>query len=333
MNEFQLALDDFLDSHNLIQTDNCYTKTITIGETCAKLNLYFRGYLSEMILGAFLHRDEDNAPYQISIYLISDFEVLLSHLQKHLPPMQIEKPFEFRITFPYKVFLCRSQGQIYVFDTSKSKGYIFLNKISSLDLRSYVTPFRLMMSWIVNEVGGELIHASAISQNGRVLVISGEKGSGKSTLALASGLYGSDILSDDAVAIIGERAYAIYSRAKIDANNIYTEQLLKHSFDLMSTQASKKIFPLSSFGRKFVCSGKVSSLIIPTRSNITKLLWGKSNNLRESFVLNSLREIFGGDSDNVSRLNNLVDTYDLVSFETSTNMKSNLEVLYGLLES
>jgi hypothetical protein len=306
------------------------SKTISIGTTASSLDLFFDGYLSDLILGAFLDSADEFPPYRISVLMLQDFETFCKYLQVLYPASQLEKPLDFSLTAPFRIFISISQGQVYIFNASSREGYIFLRKSKSLDYRSYVTPFRLMLSWIINELGGELVHASAICRDNEVIVISGGKGSGKSTLALTSGLNGGEVLSDDALVLIESCAYAVYSRAKIEAQNLYTQTLLKYSFDLMNTEHAKKVFPLAILGKKFKLSGNVACIVVPEKSEQIQLIKEQEQSLRVEFINNSLREIFDGDLHNVTRLNQIVDKYNLVLFKASPDMASNFQALASL---
>jgi hypothetical protein len=265
--------------------------------------------------------------------MLDNFDFWKEKLQESTPGMNLEVPLPYKVTSPFKIFVCESQSQIYFLDTINKQGIILLRETNFLDTRSYVTPFRLMVSWIVDDIGGEIIHASAISENGRALVISGEKGSGKSTLALASVITGGEIISDDAVIIIDKRIFAIYTRAKIDIANVYTQSLIKYSFNLKDRQDAKSILPLVGLGSKFVLSADVQSIIIPKRSDITMLTTQQKAICRKSFVDNSLREIFGGDEVNIARLNQIVDVFDLAILETSSAIQPSIDILFKELSS
>jgi hypothetical protein len=265
--------------------------------------------------------------------MLDDFDYWKEKVQESIPDSNLEVPVPYKVTSPFRIFVSDSQSQIYFLDSIRKQGIILLRKTDFLDTRSYITPFRLMVSWIVDNFNGEVIHASAISKDGRALVISGEKGSGKSTLALTSVIAGSEIISDDAVILINKRVYAIYTRAKIDVENSYTQYLIKYSFNLKDRQDAKRIFPLLGLGPKFVLSANVQSIIVPKRSNISVLKIRQNSICRKSFVDNSLREIFGGDEVNCSRLNEIVDSYDLAILETSSNSQSNIDILFRELSN
>ena len=115
---------------------------------------------------------------------------------------------------------------------------------------------------------------------------------------------------------------------KIDLENIYTQTLIKYSFNLKDRLDAKNIFPLLSLGSRFVLSADVQSIIVPKRSDIAMLTARQKAKCQESFVENSLREIFGGDEANIARLNQIVDLFDLAILETSSDMQSNIDILF-----
>jgi hypothetical protein len=323
-----LIIEHFLSKKGSKFELNPKSKEILLGPLASKLNVYFEGYIANLIIGAFIENIEIESEFIISIYMLDDFDFWKKEFEESMPSMNLEIPFPYKVTSPFRIFVCESQSQIYLFDTINKQGIILLRETNFLDTRSYITPFRLMVSWIVDNINGEVIHASAISKNGHALVISGEKSSGKSTLALASVMAGGEIISDDAVILSNKRVYAIYTRAKIDLENIYTQTLIKYSFNLKDRLDAKNIFPLLSLGSRFVVSADVQSIIVPKRSDITMLTAQQKAKCQKSFVENSLREIFGGDEVNIARLNQIVDLFDLAILETSSNMRSNIDILF-----
>jgi hypothetical protein len=307
---------------------NPKSKKILLGPLSSKLNVYFEGYIANLIIGAFIDNSQEEAEFVISVFMLDDFDLWKRDIEKSAPSVNLEAPLPYKVTSPFRIFICESQSQIYLFDTFNKQGVILLRETSFLDTRSYITPFRLMVSWILDSINGEVIHASAISKNGRALVISGEKGSGKSTLALTWMITGGEIISDDAVILIDRRVYAMYARAKIDIKNIYTQTLIKYSFNLKDRQDAKNIFPLLSLGSRFVLSADIQRIIVPKQSDVTMLTDRQKVISREPFVQNSLREIFGGDEENITRLNQIVDLFDLAILETSPNVQSSIDILF-----
>jgi len=307
---------------------NPKSKEILLGPLSCKLNIYFEGYIANLIIGAFIDNSQEEAEFSISVYMLDDFDLWKRDIEKSTPSVNLEAPLPYKVTSPFRIFVCESQSQIYLFDTFNRQGVILLRETSFLDTRSYVTPFRLMVSWILDSINGEVIHASAISKNGRALVISGEKGSGKSTLALTWMIAGGEIISDDAVILIDRRVYAMYARAKIDIKNIYTQALIKYSFNLKDKLDAKNIFPLLSLGSRFVLSAEIERIIVPKKSDVTMLTDRQKVIGREPFVQNSLREIFGGGEENITRLNQIVDLFDLAILETSPNVQSSIDILF-----
>ncbi len=328
-----LIIEQFLSKTGSKFDLNPKSKEILLGPLAAKLNVYFEGYIANLIIGAFIDNRHEESGFVISVYMLDDFNYWKEKAQESIPNSNLEVPVPYKVTSPFRIFVSESQSQIYLLDSIRKQGIILLRKSEFLDTRSYITPFRLMVSWIVDSINGEVIHASAISKDDRALVISGEKGSGKSTLALTSVIAGSDIISDDAVILVKERVYAIYTRAKIDVDNSYTQYLIKYSFNLKDRQDAKSIFSLLGLGPKFVLSANIQSIIVPKRSNISALKFRQNSICRKSFVDNSLREIFGGDEVNYARLNEIVDFYDFAILEISSNSQTNIDILFEELSN
>jgi len=206
------------------------------------------------------------------------------------------------VAYPYRIFLDRVVGAAYVLDTRNSLGAIWIRDEAELDLRSLITPFRIMMSWIASLHGGEVVHASAAVVDGKAIAFSGVAGSGKSTLALSLAQAGHNIISDDCVLVQGQTIHAIYSRAKVDRNA--QELLGMKSADLQqlpTASRAKSIVDLTTLPT-FRRSAKVRALCMPVigkSSGVYRLSSRESFLMLQQFCLN---EILGGGTRNLMRL-------------------------------
>jgi hypothetical protein len=84
-------------------------------------------------------------------------------------------------------------------------------------------PMRLVFLWMLTRPGRGLVHAAAVGDRGRGILISGASGSGKSTLALACLEAGMDYAGDDFVLLDVEGdpvAHNIYSTARADVHTL-----------------------------------------------------------------------------------------------------------------
>jgi hypothetical protein len=306
-------------------------KRFSLGNFVVEMKLYFSGYISSLIAGAFIETQIEKADFTFSVYMRSDFDSLMQQIVRQLPNHHQETPYSFELTNPFRVLVLNSQGQIYLYNSLLKSGCIILRDSELLDQRSYITPFRMIFSWMADSFEGEILHASGIAINGKSIIISGAKGSGKSTLALFSAIKGVNILSDDALLLVDNQIYAIYSRAKIEEDNIFTRSLLSASFELINKVGAKRIFPLTSLNDQFVRSAKVSFIAIPKRSEFSAMSPTDKKISLQSFLENSLREIFGGEEKNRLRLTYFFERFEVLSFETSTDMNLNIELMRTLL--
>jgi GTPase SAR1 family protein len=176
------------------------------------------------------------------------------------------------------------------------------------------------MSWITNSFGGEIIHASGISINGKGFLISGPSGSGKSTLALYAALKGNSIIADDAVLYLDQKLYPIYSRAKVSKDN---DLLPTNELDLIEIEKqneSKSFFSLESLSKNFARESNMSGFIFPSicdMSHIEKVEF----DVGAKYLLNhSLRELFGGLAENKLRLILMLKKYDSYRMALSGNL-------------
>ena len=120
------------------------------------------------------------------------------------------------LTYPFRVFLDRQVGVAYAFDPRSGRAAVWIRRERELDLRSFITPFRVLLSWMANTFDAEVVHGSAAVVDGRGLVMSGASGSGKSTLAIGLGLAGHPMISDDCVLVHDSTMHAVFARAKLD---------------------------------------------------------------------------------------------------------------------
>jgi hypothetical protein len=201
----------------------------------------------------------------------------------------------------YRIAFDRDQGFVYVFDKSNRRGAVWTREIHELHLGSFITPFRLLLSWVANSFDAEIVHASAVEVDGKGILINGPSGSGKSTLAIKAALSGGKILGDDVILISNNRLFAVYSRCKLIQNEISPDVSKLRKHEINDFDSTKQIIYLESFGDNFVLSCTFDAIVFPVivDMNVHKKI--KGSVALKIFAPNSLVEIFGGNSENYFR--------------------------------
>jgi len=209
-----------------VHADPLLTQEISIGPHFVQLSFTSAGCLTDLITGAFIKtpsREKQLMDAEATrVYVCQDGDgVVLPNLEWAHEWIIGGSVIPNLLTAPFRVFIDKNQGIIYCFDPEENRAAIFLRSTRELDLRSFITPFRLLWSWIAIGSSSLVLHAASVSINGSGILLSGPSGSGKSTLALTTGLSkGHSIVADDCVLVHGTDVHAIYSRVKIESGNL-----------------------------------------------------------------------------------------------------------------
>ena len=238
------------------------------------------------------------------------------------------------ITYPYRIFIDRQVGVVYVLDQKSQRGVVWIRRESELDLRSFITPFRLMLSWMANLFDGEVVHASAAVVDGRAMAMSGASGSGKSTLAIALGLAGHGFIADDCVLVHDDRIHAVFARAKLDdhAASLIGSHGLELNF-LPNTPRAKSYFQVDQFGAGFVTDQALASWVFPALSSKAAHYRLAQRRAYRMLSSDSLREVFGGSTRNRLRLAGSVRQLPSFRVLLSTTMAENIDMMREMAAS
>jgi hypothetical protein len=287
--------------------------------------------LSRLIRGAFLPAGQ--RPERFSLAVVRHGErVGLPRLDWMGLWNSAGRPVPVEVTEPYRVFCDRVTGIAYAFDASTGRAAVWIRHDQELDLRSFITPFRLMMSWFADTFGGEVLHASAAVVDGRAVAFSGASGSGKSTLAIGLGLAGHPLISDDCLLIHDGVAYAVFARAKLDGA---AERIVgAHGLDLRTlpdTPRAKRYFEVADLGAGFVSEYPLHALGFPVLGLGTGHYRLTPHRAYQALGADSLREVFGGDRANRMRLVRLTNRYPAYRLLLGSSMEENLDVVRAAL--
>ena len=281
----------------------------SLGPSTVRFGMRTEDDLSQLIRGAFLRGTPSPGNMRVSVARAGELP--------RLPPMEwargwIEtgQAIPDEITLPYRIAFDRQVGVIYALDTETQQGAVWVRRPSELDRRSFITPFRLMLSWLSGLFGGEVVHASAVVVRSAGLLLSGASGSGKSTTALALALRGHALIADDCVLVHRGRVHAIYARAKVDRRLGMpgdSTGVTVHRLD--GADQAKDFFHVEDLGSRFASVGPVHALVFPAASPQGGHFRMRGDQARRHLTADSLREIHGGNRDNAVRLAHLAIRY------------------------
>jgi len=279
-------------------SDPNLAQAISIGPHNVELAFASSGALRDLIVGAFVHpvNFSNSSVTRVYVCFQSD-SVDLPNFDWALEWIMQNQVIPSALTSPHRLFIDKNQGIIYCFDPINKKALIYIRNTRHLDLRSFITPFRLMWSWIATMSSSLILHAAAIEVNGFGVLLCGPSGSGKSTLALsASSRRGHPIISDDCVLVHQEKIYAIYSRAKLKPETV-KEMGFKGDVEIHSlpvNYAAKNFVQIPQAFPNYKTKSKVSLIVFPA-------IYGRGGSFeldvsraRLMLTSDSMREVFSG---------------------------------------
>ncbi len=115
------------------------------------------------------------------------------------------------------------EGSLSVMDRETRRAVYWVPSHKHLPVWVRASPLRSILHWWMELNGRQLVHAAAVGQDGRGVLIPGRGGSGKSSTSLACLLAGLDFLGDDYLALALDPEpciYRLYSTAKLDPRTL-----------------------------------------------------------------------------------------------------------------
>lgn len=192
------------------------SKPILIGPNRVDLVLAVNPVLSDLILGAFYSSSAANskATYRVTVCQLGE-NLELPHYEWAREWIDSGVQIPHHLTSPNLIFIDRNQGITYCFNSEKKTATIVLRRSQHLDVRSFITPFRILWSWLARHDQGVILHAGSVAREGKALLLAGPSGSGKSTLSILGGnSEGNRLLSDDCSWVDEGGVYPVFCRIK-----------------------------------------------------------------------------------------------------------------------
>jgi len=124
------------------------------------------------------------------------------------------------------------EGSANVMDRTTRQAVYWVPSHEHLPAWVLAAPLRSILHWWMQMSGRQLVHAAAVGQGDRAVLIPGRGGSGKSSTSIACLLGGLDFIADDYLAVAMDpepRVYRLYSTAKLDplSLNLYPDLLTR----------------------------------------------------------------------------------------------------------
>jgi hypothetical protein len=308
-----------------------HQRMVRLGDRGLNLGVSRRDQLGTLIADAFIP-DVGASPWaELSISRRDDIPVLpsLEWAQEWILRGQ-EIPQS--ITYPYRIFFDRIVGLLYVLDQSTRHASVWIRHDQEIDLRSFITPFRLMISWLANMDNAELVHASCAVINGQGVVFAGGPGVGKSTISLAAGIEGYRVISDDSVIIQNHVVHAVYSRAKVTEESRELLGLDARSVTHLPAHARAKGFVTLADLAGFQKRAPLTALCFPVLNPRTGHYQLTPRAAYQLLATHSLPEVLGGGPRNVLRLARTAQGVPAWRALFGTNMAINLAQVEDALD-
>ena len=120
-------------------------------------------------------------------------------------------------TGPYRCAYDMHTDSLLAYDSQRKHSWVWYPDFDALPAWAIASPFRIPLSWFLNEHKMQMIHGAAVALDGRGILLTAPGGSGKSTTALMCALAGMDYLGDDYVVIDPQlrQIHMVYQTAKL----------------------------------------------------------------------------------------------------------------------
>lgn len=328
----QQFAQEFFEHSTRYLEGSCKSTVIQFGSSAFNLHVNKYDQVGNLVLKSFIESKVATPEFSLQIWRSSK-ELEFPSIDWAQSYLGSDYLFPFSITEPFRIAFDKSQGLIFVYDVARKSGSIWVAPDREVSLNSFVTPFRLMLSWMAHEFDAEIVHASSVSINGKGLLINGPSGSGKSTLALLCLLSNYPMIADDVVLVEGGTIYSVYNYAKVDSTKNPLDLSQITTFKMEDSFESKEIIDLNTFGTNFMKASTLSVVILPIFAHLNHFERLRSSDAIKLMAPNSMRELMGGDAANFKRLVRIVNSVPVFRVALSSDNKKNIEILREVVSS
>jgi hypothetical protein len=159
-----------------------------------------------------------------------------------------------------------------LFDTLTRRGVFWARDAAQLPWHERAAPMRVLLNWALTGGGRQLLHAGAVGDGDRAVLLGGASGAGKSTLALACLQDGLGLMGEDRVILdfAGSTpvAHSVYSSAKLNADSAAMLPGLAAAFERHGGGDDEKVV-LQLHGARLgplLARARVAAVVLPTVS-------------------------------------------------------------------
>jgi hypothetical protein len=155
-----------------------------------------------------------------------------------------------------------------VIDRLERRAVYWRRQMNQIPCQEQAAPLRFILNSWFKSKNVFLIHAAAVAESGKGILLSGKGGSGKSTTALQCLLSGMDYLGDDYVLVDAENphnVHSIYNAAKMASWTLERYPEVKESIPNPEELWEEKalVFLEDVHPERLVKSARVQALVIP----------------------------------------------------------------------
>ena len=124
-----------------------------------------------------------------------------------------------------------SDGTLWLLDAERASATLWIKTFDALPVWEHTSPLRTAARWWSTVQGAAMVHAGAVADDERAVLLVGDSGVGKSTTALSCHRAGLEVLGDDFCLVepptgsAPATVHAMYRLAKLDENAL---DLLPH---------------------------------------------------------------------------------------------------------
>ncbi len=221
--------------------------------------LRFHGEVLERLLMPALSHRLQGAHAEAACVTIDVWDRAASGVR--MPPRPVEKHClsergdiwtfispRFRSAFHYSDF------SLNLMDVETGRAIFWVDSAAALPLSTLAAPFRTLFHWWTAHHGMQLVHAAALVQDGRAVLITGQGGTGKSSTALACLQSGMGYIGDDYVLLSRQpelRVHSLYRTAKLLVDDLPRAGALADTAMVLAGEPKAIVYPDVSLASDF----------------------------------------------------------------------------------
>jgi len=222
-------------------------------------------------------------------------------------------------------------------DREQHRSFTWYPAIADLPTWAKASPFRIPLSWLLNEHGMQMVHGAAVSLNGRAVLLAGPGGSGKSTTALACAFAGMGYLGDDYCAVEPEKrtVHMVYRTAKALRATVRMLPVLEDKIVNPDKVAEEKgIMFFDADDVALVHSADLGAILLPRISSDgrSRLQSASRRDAMHALLPSTVGGLMGGTDFTAKALLRLVQNVPAFTMELGTDLEGVKDAVSSVLE-